>query len=248
VDLEQRAFALRHLYVYPKLRLAYTFIPKNACTSMKQTLGAAEGWWAEGSGSIHEVSRRRLVPGLLRWSAADERIVIIRDPWDRLLSAYQHWFLVRDDAMRRHAMEAGLADVLPDGASATDTTFAQFLQFLARTPDRRLNVHWRPQSSFLVGDYTRWLRFECLAQDAAFLAERGYPLRRAAGHGTSSLRSDLGTGWGEKPARALRRTKRQRGVLPTRVNMYDEALESLVAERFAEDVEIFRRIRRPETR
>lgn len=240
--LRQRTFALRHLYVYPSLRIAYTSIPKNACTSVKQTLGIAEGWWVENGGSVHEASRRHVPSGLLHLRDVDERIVVIRNPWDRVVSAYQNKFTSRDDAARMHAMSHGLADVLPAGADPLDTTFTQFVQYLARTPDRHLDRHWRSQSDFLLDGYTRWLRFEHLTEDAAFLAERGYPLRQAAGHGTALRRKDLGPGWHERPARALRRLKRRDDALPTVANIYTDELRSLVAERFAEDVELFHRL------
>jgi hypothetical protein len=242
VDLRRRTFPLRHTYVYRSVGIAYTNIPKNASTSIKQTLGLAEGWWREGEGSVHEATRRHAASSWLHLREVDERMVVVRDPWSRLVSAYQDKFTARDDTVRTHAMTSGLATLLPDNADPLDTTFEQFVQYLARTPDRRLNAHWRPQSNFLLGEYTRWLRFEHLVADAAFLAERGCPLRQASGHGTTSRRRDLGEGWGQRPARALRRLRRREGVLPTRENMYDEHLTELVAQRYAEDVDLFRRL------
>jgi hypothetical protein len=248
MDLGRRAFVLRHLYVYPTLRIAYTNIPKNACTSFKQTLGIAEGWWVEKEGSVHDASRRHVKSSLLHLRDVDERIVVIRDPWRRLVSAYQNKFTSRDDAARNHAMGHGLAALLPAGADPLDATFAQFVQYVVRTPDRHLDKHWRPQSDFLLDSYTRWLRFEHLDEDAAFLADRGYPLRTAVGHGSSQLRKDVGPGWGDRPGRALRRLRRKDGALPTTENMYDDSLRALVADRYATDVELFQRLAEPSQR
>lgn len=239
MSLEQRAFALRHLFVYPSVRISYTYIPKNASTSMKQTLGQAQGWWTEAHSSVHGVSRVHWLSGLVRYPATHERIVIIRDPWDRLISAYQNRFVGRDKAASEQALRDGLATQLPKDADRMQVSFAQFLEYLARTPDRRLNEHWRPQTSFLIGNYTRMMRFERLQQDAEFLTERGLSLRTATGHGTGSLRQDLGPGWGYKPASALRKLKRRRRVLPSRASMFDDQLSELVADRFATDIELF---------
>lgn len=240
MDAERRRFALRHLYVYPRLRIAYTYIPKNACTSFKRTFGQAQGWLDDDASSTHDMKATWWLSGLARYRAADDRIVVVRDPWDRLLSGYQNRFLMRDDDVAAHAMSGGLAGAIGEDAVPADVTFEQFLEYLARTPDRKLNEHWRPQANFLVGSYTRVIRFDHLAEDTEFLAARGLPLQSARGHGTSAMRKDLGPGWGSRPARRLRRLRRQDGVLPSRESMYDEQLTALVAERYAEDVELWR--------
>ena len=238
---ERAAFALRHLYVYPKLRIAYTYIPKNACTSFKRTFGRAQGWLPDDAPHAHGMTMAWWLSGLGSYPRSDERIVVVRDPFDRILSGYLNRFLMRSDAVAQHAMRTGLADRLGPDSTPPDVRFADFVEYLARTPNRRLNEHWRPQSDFLIGSYTRYLRFEHLAEDTAFLAARGLTLEAARGHATSTNRRDLGPGWGDRRARRLRRVRRRRGALPTRENMYDERLHALVAERYAEDIELHRR-------
>lgn len=239
MDLEQSTFALRHLYVYPRLRLAYTYIPKNACTSFKRTLGQGQGWLAPDAPSAHEMDPRRWLSGLVRYPRAEEKIVVLRDPFDRLLSGYLNRFLMRGDPAVDHAMSTGLADVTGPGSTADDVTFSHFVEYLARTPGRRLNEHWRPQSDFLTGSYTRYIRFDHLTEDTGFLTERGLPLQARRGHGTSADRRDLGPGWADRKARRLRRVRKEKGALPERENMFDERLYSLVADRYAQDVELF---------
>ena len=240
--LEQRAFAMRHLYVYPKLRFAYTNIPKNACTSFKRTFGRAQGWLGANAPSAHDMTGAHWVLGLTRYVSVDERLVVIRDPFDRILSGYLNKFLKREDFSADQAMETGLAGLLGPAASRSDTTFAHFVEYLSRTPGRNLNAHWRPQSDFIIGSYTRYLRFEHLVEDTAFLAQRGLVLDEARGHATSTIQRDLGPGWGDRRAGELRRVRQRRGVLPSRDNMYDERLYAKVAERYAEDVALFRSV------
>lgn len=235
MDLEQRAFALRHLYVYPRLRLAYTYIPKNACSSFKQTFGRAQGWLDEDASSAHRMSPTWWLSGLARYYGADERIVVVRDPFDRILSGFLSKFTKRHDAAADHAMKTGLADACPTG---DDVTFAAFVEYLARTSSRSLNEHWRPQSDFLVGSYTRHIRFDHLADDTGFLNRRGLPLTTIQGHRTTDIRRDLGPGWGHRTAKELRRLRRSEGVLPLREHMYDDLLREQVADRFAADVEL----------
>jgi Sulfotransferase family len=243
-DLERRAFALRHLYVYPKLRLAYTYTPKNACTSFKRTFGRAQGWLSDDSPAAHDMTVSWWLSGLARYPSSDERILVVRDPFDRVLSAYLNRFLTSDAAAAGHAMRTGLGDSLAAGATKDDVTFQDFVGYLSRTPGKLLNEHWRPQSDFLLGSYTRLLRFEHLAEDTQFLSQRGLSLQQARGHSTSALRQDLGAGWGTAPAKRLRRMRQRRGVLPTADNMYDEHLRAMVEDRYACDVELFHRAAR----
>jgi hypothetical protein len=239
MTLERRAFALRHLYVYPRLRLAYTYIPKNACTSFKRTFGRAQGWLDADAVSAHGMGVGCWLSGITRYRAGDERIVVLRDPFDRVLSGYLNRFLMRQDAVSDHAMRTGLAELVGSD-SRDDVTFGDFVEYLSRTPSRSLNEHWRPQSNFLLGSYTRVIRFEHLAEDTVFLAARGLALDDARGHATSTVRRDLGPGWGARSAGRLRRLRRRTGILPARANMYDDRLYAMVADRYAEDVELLR--------
>jgi hypothetical protein len=240
---EARWFALHHLYVYPRVGIAYTYIPKNACTSFKKTFGRAQGWLPKGRGGAHEMKISWWVSGLRAYRSADEYIVVLRDPFDRLLSAYQNRFLTRDDPASAHAMRTGLGDSLPRGGERSDVTFGQFVRYLAATPDHRLNEHWRPQATFLIGTYSRVIRFDHLDEDTGFLAGRGLQLKRARGHSTSTLREDVGPGWGHRPAGDLAALKAHRKLLPSATSMYDAEIRESVRHRFAADVALWERYR-----
>jgi hypothetical protein len=238
VALERSAFALRHLYVYPRLSIAYTYIPKNACTSFKRTFGEAEGWLSSRSPSAHEMRVSWWLRGLAHYRGSDEHIVVLRDPLDRVAGAYLDKFLAHKEPAAAQAMASGLGAIVHPNATPADVSFADFVRYLSSARDRDLNEHWRPQRDFLIGSYTRTLRFDRLHVDAAFLVERGLNLKAARGHSTSWSARDLGPGWGRKPARRLRRLRESKGVLPLRKNLYDEELTSLVAGRYETDIEL----------
>jgi len=235
---ERRLFALRHLYVYPRIKIAYTYIPKNACSSFKQTFGVAQGWLPESRGVQHDMQFSWWLSGLRAYRSSDEHIVVLRDPWDRLLSGFQNRFLTRDDPVAAHAMAGGLAEVMGPTATIDDVTFETFLRYLTVTPNRQLNEHWRPQQDFLLGEYSRIIHFETLTRDTRFLRKRGLPLKRLKGHATSALRTDVGPGWGYRTVRELRALRAEQKVLPSRASMYDEALSEIVAERYAGDIAV----------
>jgi hypothetical protein len=164
-----------------------------------------------------------------------------------VLSGYFSRFLMRADPVVDHAMRTGLAQVVGPEGTRDEVTFADFVEYLSRTPNRRLNEHWRPQSDFLLGTYTRMIRFSHIPEDAAFLSRYGLTLAQARGHATSTIQRDLGPGWGYRRARRLRRLRRRRGLLPTRTNMYDDRLRAMVADRYAEDVALLDRATREAT-
>jgi hypothetical protein len=237
MGLERQAFGLRHLYVYPRLRIAYTYIPKNACTTLKATFGLAQGWLTAEAPDYHGMTAPHWLEGLAAYPLVRHRVVVLRDPFDRLLSAYLHRFVLqRGDPVRESAMGSGLG-AAAGVSTAAEVSFAGFLRYLALTPDDRLNEHWRPQRDFLVGDYTHVVRFDHLVEDLAFLRDSGITLVVARGHATAS-RADVGPGWGDRPARALRRLHKRTGHLPLTRNMYDVELRALVAGRYAEDLEL----------
>lgn len=236
---ERLEFALRHLYVYPHLKIAYSYVPKNACTSLKRLFGEAEGWLAPDSPTAHVMRPRWWLSGMARYPLVDERVVVLRDPVDRVLSGYLEKFLRRDDPVAAKALAGGL-----DGPG-DDVTFADLVGYLVRTRDRHLDEHWRPQRDFLLGSYSRVVRFEHLAEDTGFLAERGLVLGRRS-RATSTLLADVGTGWGRRGAARLRTLRRRDGVLPSRASMVDDELAGLLRERYAEDVELVARAARGE--
>jgi hypothetical protein len=149
---------------------------------------------------------------------------------------------MRADPAVDHAMETGLAKVVGSERTPADVTFADFVAYLSRTPNRRLNEHWRPQSDFLIGTYTRMILFSHIPEDAAFLSRQGLSLAQARGHATTTIRDDLGPGWGYRKAGRLRRLRRRRGVLPTSTNMYDDTLRARIADRYADDVALLERV------
>ena len=241
MDREQVGFALRHLYGYPRLRLAYTYIPKNACTALKRTLGHAQGWLTAESRSAHEMRRTWWLSGLASYPLARDRVVVVRDPFDRVLSAYYSKFVLARDGIAEQAMATGLAAALRPGATRDDVTFADFVGYLSRTPDRVLDDHWRPQHDFLIGSYNQVVRFDRLDEDSGFLRQRGLALDPAGARATSTIATDLGTGWSDRPAARLRVLRRRRGLLPSGESMYDDRLRAVIGERFGDDVDLVAR-------
>lgn len=173
-------FPLSHCLVLPAPVLLCCAIPKNACTAVKHWM-----LWAAGidtshlnHGEVHEFARDRL--GIERISRRDMRrlresaftFAVVRDPVDRVASAYIDKF-IRQDPMNLHAkgvveaarfgtrvrltarerFEAGGRWVEERSDPRIDyragVSFAEFVAYLESTPNERLDAHYRPQADFL---------------------------------------------------------------------------------------------------
>lgn len=149
--LDKWAFAIRHLYVYPKLQIGYTYIPKNACTSFKRTFGEAQGWLQADAASAHAMKTSWWLSGLLHHHSVNERIVVLRDPWDRLLSGYQNRFLMRHDDVSQHAMDTGLAGLAGKGSARNEISFELFLNYCRKhRTGRSTSIGARRATSWLA--------------------------------------------------------------------------------------------------
>jgi hypothetical protein len=156
------------VFTVENARILYIPIAKNACSSLKRLmveLSDLPGRDAMLKGDIHsatdkarngiqlkdrdENAARRLLadPGYLRFT-------VLREPFDRLVSAYLEKFVVnRDGAGNRETARPVVAAVqgVPPGEADFETgiTFRQFAEFILTATDR-LDPHWCPQSDYLA--------------------------------------------------------------------------------------------------
>lgn len=173
-------FPLPHCLALPTQGLVCCAIPKNACTAVKHWM-----LWAAGidtshldHGEVHDFARRQI--GVERLSGKDVRRIrasafafaIVRDPVDRVVSAYIDKF-IRQNPMNLHskcvieAVRFGRRVRLtkrerfetggrwierrsdPRIDYSAGVSFAEFVAYLEVTPDSRLDDHYRPQADFL---------------------------------------------------------------------------------------------------
>lgn len=159
----------------------YCPIPKNVCTSLKLwLLKLQEGpdFSLPLNASLHGEAARLLALGnydtaeatrLLRESFA---FVIVRNPWDRLVSCFLDKF-VKPANDTGHWRQCRLDIARANGKDHCNITFRQFARYLAARPQHLCrDEHWRPQSDFLGGVTFDFVgRFETFADDARRLQQ-----------------------------------------------------------------------------
>ncbi len=182
--------------VLPRLKLLYLPIAKCACTSLKSLAvrlsDLTEAEKADILGEVHGRTDGRRTG--LQLKDHDEaaaraflaapgwmRVAVVRDPFDRLVSAYLEKFVIRREnkGVTTAPVVAAIQGVAPEEADlARGVRFAEFLEFVLSEPPDRLDPHWCPQIlSFAHIDVTDLYAIEHLPRLAADLsAHTGQPV------------------------------------------------------------------------
>lgn len=148
------------------VKIMYLPIAKNACSSLKRVVAELGGLHLDRSEDIHRKLDNENT-GLMFFNRDDEdirtalsqsgwmRFAIIRDPLERLVSAYVEKFVVNrlspdvkitcDPVLMRIHKLGWLRD--PDYERGV--TFRSFVKDIISQPPDRLDPHWRPQSQYL---------------------------------------------------------------------------------------------------
>lgn len=171
---------LRQVFVAPSAKVMYCPIGKNACSYMKSQMVR-----------IGDVTHRDSILGCVsvftdhantgaqlsdyplevvnRW--LDDRdffkFAILRDPRERLLSAYIEKFVVwrHDAGNMAHTQTVIIPVQSAHGMEVTDykrgISFEDFVTFVVSNPPLELDAHWRPQETYLTGiTYDRFYRLD----------------------------------------------------------------------------------------
>jgi chondroitin 4-sulfotransferase 11 len=149
-------------------RAIFIHIPKTAGVSLKRSLGILEG-----TGHADYQAFQMASPAKCR---AYFKFTLVRNPWDRLLSAYSFLDaggIPKWDRYWRERLLTGVAN------------FEQFVMERLETPLVQEALHFRPQFSFLSDDTGRVMmdfvgHFETIDADFAYISARlgiALPLR-----------------------------------------------------------------------
>jgi hypothetical protein len=203
----------------------YIEIPKVACTSFKVAFAKLlDINLEEAGGDPHQASfpaplvppshAGLFYPGLFTFA-------FVRNPWDRLVSCYRDKIRGEVDGFTNFSVRAGVAICLEDfDAFTPDMTFDDFVAAVASIPDENADAHFRSQSTFLTNEAGE------IAIDFVGRYER---LHADFNH----VQRMVGLPPIELPRlQAARNSARY-------ADYYSPMTQRVVAQRFAEDIELF---------
>lgn len=231
--------AVSHALVHYGSGAVYSFIPKNACTTLRLSLAVANGcvtdledWtWIHLNNGTFQADLRDL-------ATAPFTFTVLRCPHARLASVFL------DKILMRGAEYWELFHAEGDRLDHDSLTFREFVTLVLGTPGRlRSNIHWRPQGDFLVyDDYDAWFSVEDFATAAAAIETCAFPVIDARGlsrHGTDQVALlDRGC-FADTPCLQLAEMRRG-GQLPAHAALYDNRLATRVAKAYADDIALYR--------
>jgi len=259
-------------FLDPHRRFLLCAIPKSGCSSLKRWFLALTDPAEADTPDIHRYCHT--THSLIRhWRKPPDLFcfTMVRDPLRRLASAFSDKFIARfrtgcfegaREIMEAAARARGLPvnfdreeTIILDGAptrvrSSSDVdydrgvTFREFIRLICSAPDRCLDSHWRPMSSFLKGQRVDFIgRLDHLAADLGAVSDlldlprpaRHFPPADHAPVADTLASGDPGA-LADIPSGDLFRA----GILPGAADLFDERLTQLVRSRFAADFELVR--------
>ena len=230
--------AANHALIHYCSGAVFTFIPKNACTSLRVSLALANGaiaslddWnWVHANNTTFAASLQDL-------ARAPQTAVILRCPFRRLASVFLDKFVSRrPEFWKLYKFERGQID--PDRLS-----FRAFVEWLGKSGNVNLDSHWRPQAHFLVyqqydqvfcmDDMDAFSTFFKAVTDQDFVDSRPFSGHETSGFAPSASDSHADTGLLELMV------EKTQGRLPRAEDLYDDVLIDKVTRLYAEDLRLY---------
>jgi hypothetical protein len=240
-DLEPLEFAVRHaLQILPNNAI-YSFVPKNACSSMRFSIAMNNGFIKNESQVdwIHDNNLALAVKSIETLLNPPYAFVILRCPFERLVSVFLDKFL-KKERQATNFWSAYISEI-----DYNDITFERFIETLAELSENRasLDEHWRHQVDFLLYDkYDRYFRMGDLGEVPRILKrEIGFEFKDArsvVGHHTSHVRkrTDIKDPWSLSVQELISMSA---SGLPVGKSMFNKELVYMVRAVYKEDVDFY---------
>ena len=234
-------FAARQALKIFRSNTIYTFIPKNACSTMRVSLAIANMCirdvtdfnWIHKNNSTFSSSLSDLVE-------AEYTFVILRSPLTRLASVYLDKIVDRTDVAWH------LYDLVKRNINLENITFREFVEIVTNEEYLKLDIHWRPQVDFLVyDDYDDYFTLENFKEATSVIESKTnmtiYDARNLTKHGTDQYLMTDDKCYADIPASEIYSMKRK-GIIPSHNSLYTEELKEQVKLAYQEDVLLYDKI------
>ncbi len=233
-------FAASHALRIYSANAIYSFIPKNACSTLRLSL-------AIHNGAIRDVSEANWIhsnndtfrASLSELCTAEYTFVVLRCPYRRIASVFLDKIVgITSHAWSYHRLTNRSRDPF-------DVTFKDFVRSLNDPSVLVGNIHWRPQSDFLVYDaYDDYFSLEDFPAVASRLHERiGFEVvdaRGITGHGIDTFEPFDDPKAPDLTAFEILSLKRQ-GKCPRPVALFDDETRSIIKHHYARDIAHYRK-------
>ena len=233
-------FAQSHsLHIYQSNSI-YSFIPKNACSTMRTSIAYANGCIdrPEDFNWIHK-NNHTFNPDLSDLICADYTFVILRCPYARLASVYL------DKIVSKYPPAWNFYDLIKRNTELDNLSFTDFVETLAQKEVLNGDIHWRPQIDFLVyQQYDDYFYLENFSEVVDTLKAKIdltiIDARKLTNHGIDRLKIIDDNNFSRvKPTEILK--LKQDGYSPSPQSLYSQELIAKVKDIYSDDLELYQK-------
>ena len=231
-------FAMRHAMQLFYHDAIYSFIPKNACSTMRLSLAVANGC-IDGIEQGHWIHKNNntFIPTLAEAARSSYKFVILRCPFRRLASVYLDKFVAKETNAWAYR------DILQRTIELDDLTFQDFVFSLKKPSIFNSDIHWRPQSAFLLyEEYSDYFALEHFDKAIVKLKEKiGLEVidaRSLTTHGIDGYELLDDKNYSQMAAFDIAVLKRQ-GKCPSPASLYTPELIEIVRKMYAQDFVLY---------
>ena len=218
------------LSIYP-INSVYTFIPKNACSTLRFSIAIANGFikdlkdiqWIHNNNLTFRSSQREV-------SVASFTFVVLRCPYTRIASCFLDKIV---DEVISFNDEMG---------KKVSLNFYEFLLHINSQQPSEREQHWRNQSDFLHYEkYDDYFSLELFSEAIISLAAHGlkvHDTRESINHGISNLKAVDGD-FSKVKAEQIKKMKEE-GSAPNYKSMFSKVEIDLVNEIYKDDMNLYK--------
>lgn len=235
----QQNLAQSHALCLYRENAIYSFIPKNACSTLRASIARANGCikderdfhWIHQNNQTFNANLGDLI-------RAEYTFTILRCPFARLASVYLDKITSKSDLVAQDIQQ-----LMKWSIDIDELSFSDFVELLEKPWFRLANRHWRPQIDFLV--YEEYDDYFCLEDfgNAETVLKQKIDLdimdaRAITLHGIGHLEKIHNGDFSKSSAHEIHLLKRD-GQTPTTNTLYDDKSVEKVARLYKSDIDLY---------
>ena len=229
---EKYNFSLRYaLSIYP-LNAIYTFIPKNACSSLRFSVAVSNGFiedlkdfhWIHQNNETFNPTQREI-------ARASYTFVVLRCPFTRVVSCFFDQIV------------GGDFDFTDSSGNKLSISFKDFIKIIKSQNRVDRNEHWRNQSDFLhYEEYDEYFSLELFNDAVNKLEKKGikvFDTRVEMNHSLQGFKKNNGNFTNTKEIEIKK--MKEHGNIPSYKSMFDKETIELVNEIYSDDIALYKK-------
>lgn len=231
-------FALQHTIMLYKRNILYTYIPKNACSTMRYTIAVNNNFITPNINQFNWIhnNNKTFNASISQLPLTKHSFVLLRCPYRRIISAFL------DKIVKKESDAWPYRNKIDRSLSLDNITFKFFLKSLSKDNIIKHNHHWRPQVDFLIYEnYGRYFCLEEIDELKSYLKINGisfHDARELTNHGNDKLKEIDSPCQSETVASHIQNL-RLNGKVPKYTNFFDSECVDIVKSLYKKDIELY---------